>query len=79
MIEQNALDMEVIVNPKALDGGVNVYQLETAVGAAMKCFENGMGIKVVSQLTNCVLGTERTLLTQCFLSILRFPDPDSCR
>ena len=31
--------MEVIVNPKALEGrhqGVNVIQLETAVGAAMK-------------------------------------------
>ena len=31
--------MEVIVNPKSLEGvhqGVNVIQLETAVGAAMK-------------------------------------------
>ncbi len=39
--------MEVIVNPKSLDGGVNVIQLETAVGAAMKCFEKGIGIKVI--------------------------------
>ncbi len=39
--------MEVIVNPKTLDDGVNVVQLETAVGAAMKCFENGVGIKVL--------------------------------
>ncbi len=46
VIEDNALDMEVIVNPKALEGGINVYQLETAVGAAMKCFDNGVGIKV---------------------------------
>lgn len=38
--------MEVIVNPKVLEGGVNVLQLETAVGAAMKCFDNGMGINV---------------------------------
>lgn len=46
VIENNELDMEVIVNPKTLDGGINVLQLETAVGAAMKCFENGMGVKV---------------------------------
>ena len=29
-----------------LDNGLNVYQLETAVGAAMKCFENATGINV---------------------------------
>jgi|LakMenEpi03Aug12_release.lakeMendotaPanAssembly.Ray.scaffolds.fasta_scaffold632052_1 hypothetical protein len=28
------------------DKGVNVYQLETAVGAAMKCFENALGLNV---------------------------------
>ena len=38
--------MEIIVNPKQLDGDVNVIQLETAVGAAMKCFENALGINV---------------------------------
>ena len=46
LIESNALDMEVIVNPKTLDGGVRVIQLETAVGAAMKCFENACGVNV---------------------------------
>lgn len=46
IIEENTLDMEVIVNPKVLDGGLNVIQLETAVGAAMKCFEGGKGINV---------------------------------
>ncbi|XP_059095625.1 UTP--glucose-1-phosphate uridylyltransferase-like isoform X2 [Tigriopus californicus] len=46
VIEEKMLDMEVIVNPKVLEGGVNVLQLETAVGAAMKCFDNGMGINV---------------------------------
>jgi len=46
IIEENTLDMEVIVNPKSLDGGLNVIQLETAVGAAMKCFEDSKGIKV---------------------------------
>jgi len=42
-IDENNLDMEVIVNPKTLKNGVNVLQLETAVGAAMKSFENGIG------------------------------------
>merc|ERR1719443_1262727 len=32
VLEENTLDMEIIVNPKQLGGGVNVYQLETAVG-----------------------------------------------
>merc|ERR1711915_538924 len=46
MMHERTLDMEIIVNPKTLDNGLNVYQLETAVGAAMKCFENTMGINV---------------------------------
>ncbi|XP_067297040.1 UDP-glucose pyrophosphorylase 2a isoform X1 [Pseudorasbora parva] len=44
--EKNAMDMEIIVNPKTLDGGLNVIQLETAVGSAMKSFENALGINV---------------------------------
>ncbi|XP_036448616.1 UDP-glucose pyrophosphorylase 2b isoform X1 [Colossoma macropomum] len=44
--EQNAMDMEIIVNPKTLNGGLNVIQLETAVGAAIKCFDNALGINV---------------------------------
>ena len=46
VVEENTLDMEIIVNPKTLDGGVNILQLETAVGAAIKCFENASGINV---------------------------------
>ena len=46
VLEEQTLDMEVIVNPKSLDGGINVLQLETAVGAAMKCFDNCLGINV---------------------------------
>ena len=45
-LEENTLDMEIIVNPKQLEGGVSVYQLETAVGAAMKCFEQASGVNV---------------------------------
>ncbi|KAI1896905.1 hypothetical protein AGOR_G00099680 [Albula goreensis] len=44
--EQNSMDMEIIVNPKTLDGGLNVVQLETAVGAAIKSFDNALGINV---------------------------------
>ena len=46
MREQDALDMEIIVNTKTLDNGSHVIQLETAIGAAMKCFERSKGIKV---------------------------------
>ena len=31
---------------QTLDGGQNVVQLETAVGAAIKCFDNALGINV---------------------------------
>jgi len=46
VLDQGTLDMEIIVNPKALEGGINVLQLETAVGAAMKCFDHCRGINV---------------------------------
>uniref|UniRef100_A0A8C6TEP1 UTP--glucose-1-phosphate uridylyltransferase n=1 Tax=Neogobius melanostomus TaxID=47308 RepID=A0A8C6TEP1_9GOBI len=44
--DANALDLEIIVNPKTLDGGLNVIQLETAVGAAIKSFKNALGVNV---------------------------------
>lgn len=34
------------MSPQTLDGGLNVIQLETAVGAAIKSFRNAMGINV---------------------------------
>jgi len=43
VLDQNSLNMEIIVNNKSLDNGLNVLQLETAVGAAMKSFEGGLG------------------------------------
>merc|ERR1719145_42723 len=46
VLEENTLDMEIIVNPKQLEGGVNVIQLETAIGAAMKCFDKASGVNV---------------------------------
>ncbi|XP_023680768.1 UTP--glucose-1-phosphate uridylyltransferase-like isoform X2 [Paramormyrops kingsleyae] len=44
--EKNCMDMEIIVNPKTLNGGLNIIQLETAVGAAIKSFDNALGINV---------------------------------
>ena len=46
VLDDNILDMEIIVNPKTLAGGLNVYQFETAVGAAMKCFDRVIGLNV---------------------------------
>ncbi len=49
VMDEGKLDMEVIVNPKEVSGDqgvVNVLQLETAVGAAMKCFDRAVGINV---------------------------------
>ncbi|XP_066999787.1 UTP--glucose-1-phosphate uridylyltransferase isoform X2 [Anabrus simplex] len=46
VLDEGTLNMEIIVNNKTLENGLNVIQLETAVGAAMKCFEGGLGINV---------------------------------
>ncbi|KAH9642591.1 hypothetical protein HF086_011184 [Spodoptera exigua] len=46
VVDQGSLNMEIIVNNKHLADGLNVIQLETAVGAAMKCFEGGIGVNV---------------------------------
>ena len=46
VISEDILEMEIIVNPVTLDNGSNGYQLVTAIGAAMKCFENAVGLTV---------------------------------
>jgi UTP--glucose-1-phosphate uridylyltransferase len=45
-VENKNLHMEVIVNHKVTDKGLNVIQLETAAGAAIKSFEGAIGINV---------------------------------
>lgn len=45
-LKENIMNMEIIINNKSLEKGVNVIQLETAVGAAMKCFNEAIGINV---------------------------------
>uniref|UniRef100_A0A915CX03 UTP--glucose-1-phosphate uridylyltransferase n=1 Tax=Ditylenchus dipsaci TaxID=166011 RepID=A0A915CX03_9BILA len=46
VVEKRELEMEIIVNPKHLDQGVDVIQLETAAGAAVKNFKGACGITV---------------------------------
>lgn len=46
LVESNSLELDIIVNPKHLDSGVDVIQLETAAGAAMKYFDRAIGINV---------------------------------
>lgn len=46
VLNEKTLNMEIIVNNKTLDNNVRVIQLETAVGAAMKCFDGAIGINV---------------------------------
>ena len=43
VLKEKTLDMEVIINNKTLDNGMNVIQLEQAVGAAIKSFECAYG------------------------------------
>jgi UTP--glucose-1-phosphate uridylyltransferase len=46
VLDEGSLSLEIIINNKTLNNGLNVIQLETAVGAAMKSFEGGIGINV---------------------------------
>ncbi|VDN57174.1 unnamed protein product [Dracunculus medinensis] len=46
VVENKELDLEIIVNPKHLDRGIDVLQLETAAGAAIKNFRGSRGINV---------------------------------
>ncbi|BGP18750.1 UTP-glucose-1-phosphate uridylyltransferase [Rhodosporidiobolus nylandii] len=46
IMENDGMDLEIIVNNKVDDKGAPVIQLETAVGAAIKHFNNAHGINV---------------------------------
>ncbi|KAJ3123648.1 UTP-glucose-1-phosphate uridylyltransferase [Nowakowskiella sp. JEL0407] len=46
LVEEQALNMEIIVNVKSTESGEKVIQLETAVGAAIKYFKGAHGINV---------------------------------
>jgi len=48
LVDSKQMEMEIIVNPKHIDlgGGIDVVQLETAAGAAIKNFVGAVGINV---------------------------------
>jgi len=46
VVEDRTLQMEIIINPKTMDNGLNVIQLERACGAAIQSFEGAIGINV---------------------------------
>ncbi|KAJ3091350.1 UTP-glucose-1-phosphate uridylyltransferase [Quaeritorhiza haematococci] len=46
LLDEQAFNMEVIVNTKSLETGEKVIQLETAVGAAIKHFHKAHGLNV---------------------------------
>ncbi|XP_042205757.1 UTP--glucose-1-phosphate uridylyltransferase-like [Homarus americanus] len=46
VLAEGTVDMEVIINNKTLDNGLNIIQLEQAVGAAIKSFSGALGINV---------------------------------
>lgn len=63
--------MEIIVNNKTFDNGLKVIQLETAVGAAMKSFNNSIGINVPRSRFLPVKKTSDLLLVMSNLYVLK--------
>ncbi|KAG6494328.1 hypothetical protein ZIOFF_049352 [Zingiber officinale] len=63
LVEADALKMEIIPNPKEVDG-VKVLQLETAAGAAIRFFNNAIGINVPRSRFLPVKATSDLLLVQ---------------
>lgn len=71
VLNEKTLNMEIIVNNKTLDKGLRVIQLETAVGAAMKCFDGAIGINVPRSRFLPVKKTSDLLLVMSNLYSLR--------
>ncbi|KAL2942826.1 UTP--glucose-1-phosphate uridylyltransferase [Bienertia sinuspersici] len=63
LVEADALKMEIIPNPKEVDG-IKVLQLETAAGAAIKFFDNAIGMNVPRSRFLPVKATSDLLLVQ---------------
>ncbi|KDP35730.1 hypothetical protein JCGZ_10502 [Jatropha curcas] len=69
LVESDALKMEIIPNPKEVDG-VKVLQLETAAGAAIRFFDHAIGINVPRSRFLPVKATSDLLLVQSDLYTL---------
>ncbi|KAG0410091.1 hypothetical protein HPB47_012803 [Ixodes persulcatus] len=72
LVQSSGIDMEVIVNQKTLETGVNVIQLETAAGAAMKDFSKAVGINVPRSRFLPVKKTSDLLLVMSNLYHMKF-------
>ncbi|PPD88639.1 hypothetical protein GOBAR_DD14424 [Gossypium barbadense] len=69
LVEADALKMEIIPNPKEVEG-TKVLQLETAAGAAIRFFEHAIGINVPRSRFLPVKATSDLLLVQSDLYTL---------
>ncbi|XP_042500170.1 UTP--glucose-1-phosphate uridylyltransferase-like [Macadamia integrifolia] len=69
LVEADALKMEIIPNPKEVNG-VKVLQLETAAGAAIRFFDKAIGINVPRSRFLPVKATSDLLLVQSDLYTL---------
>lgn len=69
LVKGDALKMEIIPNPKEV-GGVQVLQLETAAGAAIRFFDKAIGINVPRSRFLPVKATSDLLLVQSDLYTL---------
>ncbi|GER47042.1 UTP--glucose-1-phosphate uridylyltransferase [Striga asiatica] len=69
LVQGDSLKMEIIPNPKEVDG-VKVLQLETAAGAAIKFFDHAIGINVPRSRFLPVKATSDLLLVQSDLYTL---------
>ncbi|KAK4278075.1 hypothetical protein QN277_015970 [Acacia crassicarpa] len=70
LVEADALNMEIIPNPKEVDG-VKVLQLETAAGAAIRFFDDAIGTNVPRSRFLPVKATSDLLLVQSDLYTLQ--------
>jgi len=70
LVKGGDLELDIIVNPKHLDTGIDVIQLETAAGAAMKYFDRSVGISVPRSRFLPVKKTSDLLLLKSNLYIL---------
>ncbi|KAI0234824.1 UTP--glucose-1-phosphate uridylyltransferase [Lamellibrachia satsuma] len=71
VVEERTLHMDVIVNPKTLDCGLNVLQLETAVGAAIMNFDGAIGINVPRKRFRPVKTTSDLLIMMSNLTCMK--------
>ncbi|KAH6799360.1 UDP-glucose pyrophosphorylase 2 [Perilla frutescens var. frutescens] len=70
LVQADALKMEIIPNPKEVDG-IKVLQLETAAGAAIRFFDHAIGVNVPRSRFLPVKASSDLLLVQSDLYTLK--------